>query len=95
MTRVIRERAAEADPAVVAWTKHDPITLRRYEKAMDARLDCASWMFEQAGFSGAAAAQRGRLMVAYLIGESATGLQRKKNWRDLLLTQYQFLTSPE
>ncbi len=95
MTRIIRERPAEADPAIAAWTKHDPIIPKQYDRAMDARLECASWRFSQASFSAAAATQRGRMMVAYLIGYSATDLQRKKNWHDLLKTQFQFLMSPE
>ena len=50
-------------------------------------------MFEELGFSKRQAEYRGRLMVAYLMGESSTNLKSVKNWKDIIRDEYELMTS--
>ena len=48
-------------------------------------------MFKEAGFPDRQAAIRGRLMVAYLMGESSTSLKSNENWQDIIRAEFEVL----
>jgi hypothetical protein len=50
-------------------------------------------MFKQFGFTDRQAAIRGRMMVAYLMGESATDLKSDPRWKAAIKEKYKVLTN--
>jgi len=84
MQQVIEHNAAVHDHAISVWARSDPKAREVFERTIKKRFDFACWMFTQAGFSSRQAAVRGRLMVAYLIGESSTSLKFDKRWRSII-----------
>jgi AcrR family transcriptional regulator len=93
MLHVMLEDAAAPDHAILVWSRSDDIALEAFRRTLEKRFRFARWMFMQAGFSPRQAARRGRLMVAYLMGESSTNLKSRRNWRSILREQFEILIS--
>lgn len=93
MTEVVRNDAAAPDHAISVWARRDPTAIAVYQRTLEKRFGFASWMFEQVGFKDDDAVLRGRLLVAYLMGESSTNLKTHKNWKALLARQLDILTA--
>ena len=91
MLQVIEEDAAIYDHAISIWTRSDPSAKEVFERTLRKRFDFAAWMFKQCGFSNRQAATRGRMMVAYLMGESATNLKSDPNWKVGIREKYKIL----
>lgn len=94
MTQVIEQDAAIYDHAISVWARNDPLANEIYYRTLHKRFDFAGWMFKQAGFSQRQAKIRGRLMVAYLMGESATDLKSSSNWKSQIREMHKVLVSP-
>jgi len=95
MLQVVREDAVVPDHAFSIWAKSDTNVREAFDRALRKRFDFAAWMFAQAGFSPEDAQARGRMMVAYLMGESATDLKTKDNWQDVIKKQFEILIAPQ
>jgi AcrR family transcriptional regulator len=93
MLQVIEEDAAAYDHAISVWARRDPAANEVFERTLRKRFDFARWMFERAGYSKRQAGIRGRLMVAYLMGESATDLKSAANWKAGIRAKYKVLTN--
>jgi hypothetical protein len=93
MVQVIDRDAAVYDPAISVWAKNDPRAKEVFERTLHKRFDFARWMFKQCGFSDRQAGIRGRLMVAYLMGETATDLKSNKNWKAMICEKHGVLTN--
>lgn len=93
MTQVIEHDAAIHDHPISVWARRDPAVQERFERRIQKRFDFAAWMFRQAGFSDSQATIRGRLMVAYLVGESSTSLKSDGNWKAILRQEFEVLTA--
>ncbi len=93
MLQVIGEDAAIYDHAISVWARNDPAAHEVYQRTLHKRFDFAAWMFMQCGFSDRQAAVRGRLMVAYLMGESATDLKSDPRWKAAIKEKYKVLTN--
>ncbi|MGI9366839.1 MAG: TetR/AcrR family transcriptional regulator [Rhizobiaceae bacterium] len=91
MERVIENDAALHDHALSVWARSDPVVRGIFNRTIQKRFENASWMFEQAGFSKAQASVRGRLMVAYLMGESSHNLKLNPSWRTIIRKEYEVL----
>ena len=91
MTRVIEDDAAALDHTISVWARRDAEVRERYERTLKRRFDFAAWMFRQAGHARKDAAIRGRLMVAYLMGESSTLLKSDPDWRNVLRREFAIL----
>ena len=91
MEQVIDHNAAVHDHAMSVWARSDATAEETFDRTIQKRFDFARWMFEQAGFSKAQAAVRGRLMVAYLMGESSTSLKSNANWRTIIKREFEVL----
>ena len=94
MLRVIEEDAAAYDHAILVWARKDPAANEVFARTLRKRFDFARWMFRQCGFSHRQAAIRGRLMVAYLMGESATDLKSDANWKAGIRAKHKLMTDP-
>ncbi len=95
MEQVILEGAAEPDHAISIWAKTDATVNDVFHRTIERRHDFAAWMFAQAGFDGEEARTRGRVMVAYLMGESSAGLKANPDWKVLLRNHWRFLVSKQ
>ena len=95
MTQVIENNAAGLDHAISVWAGRDPEIRRTFERTIRKRLQHAAWMFRQTGFGERQAAIRGRLMVAYLMGESSTLLKSDPRWRAIIRQEFEVLVQPE
>jgi len=93
MLQVIEQDAAVYDPAISVWAKSDPAAKAVFERTLRKRFDFARWMFQQCGFSDRQAGIRGRLMVAYLMGETAADLKSDRNWKAMMKEKHKVLTS--
>jgi AcrR family transcriptional regulator len=93
MVRVIEEDAAVYDHAISIWARRDPRAKEVFERTLQKRFDFAAWMYKQAGFSDRQARIRGRLLVAYLMGESATDLKSDPNWKAEIREKHKLLIS--
>lgn len=93
MVSVIEQDAASPDHAISVWARTDPAARAVYERTIQKRFEFAAWMFSEVGFAGEDARLRGRMMVAYLMGESSTHLKAQKNWRQLLRKELEILTA--
>jgi AcrR family transcriptional regulator len=93
MLQVIEQDAAVYDPAISVWAKSDPAAKAVFERTLRKRFDFARWMFKQCGFSDRQAGIRGRLMVAYLMGETAADLKSDRNWKAMMKEKHKVLTS--
>lgn len=93
MVEVIRNDSGTPDHAISVWARRDEHAQVTYQRTLDKRFRFASWMFEEAGFNRPDAAVRGRMLVAYLMGESWTNLKRQDNWEDLLQKELDVLTA--
>jgi len=93
MVQVIEEDAAVYDHAIAVWARNDPAAGQVFQRTLRKRFDFATWMFKQCGFSNGQAAIRGRLMVAYLMGESATDLKSDPRWKAAVKEKYKVLTN--
>jgi AcrR family transcriptional regulator len=91
MLQVIEHDAAVHDHAISVWARRDPQVRAVYERTIGKRFDFASWMFKKAGFSNRQANIRGRLMVAYLMGESSTMLKLNTKWRAVIRDEFDVL----
>ncbi len=94
MLQVIEHDAAAPDHAVWVWSRSDPAARKVFERTLRKRFDFARWMFKQTGLSERQATIRGRLLVAYLMGEFSTGLKTNKKWRGVVREAFKVLTSP-
>ena len=92
MTQVVEQDAAKYDHAIWVWAKRDPLAREVFDRTLRKRFDFACWMFRQCGFSQRQATNRGRLMVAYLMGESATNLKTDPKWKSRIKEMYKVLT---
>ena len=90
----VRNDAAAPDQAISVWSRSDPTAKRVFERTLRKRFDFADWMFRQTGLSDRQAAIRGRLMVAYLMGEFSTGLKSNRKWKAIIREEFKVLTSP-
>ncbi len=93
MLQVVDQDAAAYDPAISVWAKSDPSAKAVFERTLRKRFDFARWMFKQCGFSGRQAGIRGRLTVAYLMGETAADLKSNKNWKAMIREKHEVLTN--
>ncbi len=91
MLQVMEEDAATYDHAISIWARKDPAANEVFTRTLRKRFDFARWMFEQSGFSGRQAGIRGRLLVAYLMGESATDLKSDRNWKARIREKHKIL----
>jgi AcrR family transcriptional regulator len=91
MLQVIEEDAAIFDHAISVWARKDPAAREVYERTLRKRFDFSRWMFKQAGFPDRQARVRGRLMVAYLMGESATDLKSNPKWKTEIREMHKIL----
>ena len=94
MQQVIEHNAAVHDHAISVWARSDPAAQEIFDRTIQKRFDFARWMFKKAGFSDRQAAVRGRLMVAYLIGESSTSLKSNTKWKDIVRKEFEVLIRP-
>ncbi|MGI9373220.1 MAG: TetR/AcrR family transcriptional regulator [Hyphomicrobiales bacterium] len=94
MVQVISEDAARLDHAISVWARRDNQVAIAYERTIEKRFDHAAWMFRQLGFGRRQAAIRGRLMVAYLMGESSTLLKARSNWKKIIQDEFEVLIAP-
>jgi hypothetical protein len=94
MLRVIENNAAVHDRAISVWAMRVPATHEVFERTLHKRFEFACWMFKQAGFSDKQARTRGRLMVAYLIGEASTNLKSNRNWKSIIQEQFELIAGP-
>lgn len=93
MTQVIEQDAAVHDHPISVWARRDPAVQEIFERTIQKRFDFAAWIFGQAGFSKRQAKIRGRLMVAYLMGESSTNLKKNRNWKKIIRDEFVVLTA--
>ena len=93
MEQVIAEGAAEPDHAISVWSKTDDSVAQVFHRTVHRRFDFAAWMFAEAGFPKAEARTRGRIMVAYLMGESSAGLKADADWQDTLRAHWKVLVT--
>lgn len=93
MLQVIEEDAAIYDHAISIWAKEDPTAKKVFERTLQKRFDFARWMFRQAGFADRQAAIRGRMLVAYMMGESASDLKSNRNWKSTIREMHKVLTT--
>lgn len=93
MRQVLTDKAAEPDHAISIWAKTDPKARKSYDRTLSRRFKFAAWMFKQIDFSPEDAKTRGRLMVAYLMGESTSNLLLHEDWEETLKRQFEVLVS--
>ncbi len=93
MMQVLEQDAAAPDHAISVWARSDPEVADVYQRTLQKRFDFARWMFEEAGFEDWQASTRGRLMVAYLMGEFSTNLKANGNWKDIVQEEFEVLTN--
>ena len=93
MLQVIEEDAAAYDHAISIWARNETSANEVFKRTLRKRFDFARWMFKQSGFSNQQASIRGRLMVAYLMGESATDLKSDANWKARIGEKHKLLTN--
>jgi hypothetical protein len=93
MLQVVEEDAAAFDPAISVWARNNPAANEVFERALRKRFDLARWMFRQCGFSDKQASIRGRLTVAYLMGETAADLKSDTNWKARIRDMHKVLTN--
>ena len=91
---VIEEDTAIYDHAISVWARSDPEAKAVFERTLRKRFDFAAWMFKQCGFSERQAKVRGRLLVAYLMGESAADLKSDPKWKSAIEEIHKLLTRP-
>lgn len=94
MTQVIELDAAVPDHAIRVWSLSDSRTKDVFDRTLQKRFDFAAWMFHEAGFGKRDAAIRGRMMVAYLMGESSADLKSKRNWKSIIRKEFAVLMYP-
>jgi AcrR family transcriptional regulator len=94
MLQVVEEDAAAHNHAILVWARKDPAANEVFSRTLRKRFDFARWMFKQCGFSDWQAKIRGRLMVAYLMGESATDLKSDANWKAGIRAKHKLMTVP-
>ena len=94
MAQVIEHDAARLDHAISVWARRVPDVKHIYERTVRKRFEHAAWMFRQAGFGKRQAEIRGRLMVAYLMGESSTMLKANARWKTIVKDEFEVLTCP-
>ena len=93
MLEVIENDAAGLDHAISVWARRVPQVRKVFERTVCKRFDFAAWMFRQGGFEKRQAEIRGRLMVAYLMGESATMLKANTRWRKVIQDEFDVLVA--
>ena len=91
MLQVMEEDAATYDHAISIWARKDAAANEVFTRTLRKRIDFARWMFKQSGFSHRQAGIRGRLLVAYLMGESATDLKSDRNWKARIREKHRIL----
>ena len=94
MLQVIEEDAAVYDHAISVWARSDPVAKEIFERTLRKRFDFSAWMFKQCGFPDRQAKVRGRLLVAYLMGESAADLKSNRKWGAIVREEFRLLTNP-
>jgi len=92
MHLVIEKDAAVYDHAISVWASGDPKANEVFERTLRKRFDFTSSMFKEAGFPANEASIRGRLLVAYMMGESATALKRDPYWKATVRKMHKVLT---
>ena len=93
MIGVIEDDAAKYDRAISVWARRDPAINEVFERTIRKRFEFARWMFKQAGFTDKQARIRGRMMVAYLMGESTHDLKSNRNWKSIIREEFELITS--
>ncbi len=88
MKQVISEGAGEHDHAISIWSRSDHKVREVYDRTLTRRFKFCTSMFEQANFSPDAAKVRGRLIVAYLMGESTSNLKYQVDWESTIEAQF-------
>lgn len=92
MEQIIALRAARCDHAISIWANTDKHAQVIFERVMKKRFKFAQWMFKQAGFSDTQAKLRGRLYVAYLMGETTIKLGKERSWKEQVKKAHNFIT---
>ena len=93
-TKPKQDHAAVYDHAISVWARSDPVAKEVFERTLRKRFDFSAWMFRQCGFPDRQAKVRGRLMVAYLMGESAADLKSNRKWGAIVREEFRLLTNP-
>jgi hypothetical protein len=88
MKQVISEGAGEHDHAISIWSRTDNKVLEVYNRTLTRRFEFCASMFEKANFTPDAAKVRGRLLVAYLMGESTSNLKYQADWEATIEGQF-------
>jgi len=95
MLAVIEQDAANLDHGISVWARRDPNVRQVFDRTTQKRFDHAAWMFRQAGFGRRQAAIRGRLMVAYLMGETSALLKSNPRWKSTVKAEFEVLIRSE
>ena len=93
MVQVIEQDAAIHDHPISVWARRDPAVLEIFERTIQKRFEFATWMFSQAGYSDKQARTRGRMLVAYLMGESSTSLKSNRGWKNIIQSEFEILVA--
>lgn len=91
MENVMVGGLARMDSAIWRWAQSDEAVQVVFKKALSKRFAFATWMFRQAGFGKTQAEARGRLMVAYMMGESTLISDSPEKRKKLLRVKYDVL----
>jgi AcrR family transcriptional regulator len=91
MENVMVAGLARLDLAIWHWAQSDATANTVYKRVLDKRFVFATWMFKEAGFGKTQAEARGRLMVAYMMGESTLISDSPEKRKKLLRVKYEIL----
>ena len=94
MERVMQDDLAGCDLPIWLWAQSDGGARRAFQRALKKRFEFCAWMFRQAGFSKRQAENRGRMMVVYLMGESALIPESESGQADSIRQKHEILTAP-
>jgi len=94
MKRVVHGDLAGCDLPIWLWAQSDGSARRAFQRALKKRFAFCAWMFRQAGFSKRQAENRGRMMVVYLMGESALIPESESGQADSIRQKHKILTAP-
>lgn len=94
MEAVTDGNLARYDLPIWHWAQTDAEANRVFQRVLKKRFSFAAWMFSDAGFTSEQAEIRGRMMVAYMMGESTLIPGSLANRRDNLKLQHAVLMAP-
>ena len=94
MQQVMVTGLARFDLAIWQWAQSDAAAQTVFKRTVKKRFAFATWMFLEAGFNKTQAEARGRLMVAYMMGESTLIPDSPRKRKRLLRLKFEILTNP-